>query len=218
MAKLYRILPFLLVLSSCHRDDPVNPPPPSPLSVPQEVKDYCYFKPGSYWVYRDTATGIEDSVFTLSAQTGWDTAIINGKEQAFEWFQCITRSDLDGYDYYYWTNMTWKTSDGRVPVFREKTTIGDYEGKTILLSDKFSIPNIMYPYSQNGIVSFVAVLDSFQINNEAFFNVVKFNDTENITENYNNTNFYISKHIGIIKKELLDSNTVWELVRYSITQ
>jgi hypothetical protein len=65
------IMPILL-LSACNNKQIYPYPHPmecgngkdeSKLCIPQEVLDYCYFKTGSYWVYRDSLTGVKDCVY-----------------------------------------------------------------------------------------------------------------------------------------------------------
>ena len=46
----------------------------------------------------------------------------------------------------------------------------------------------------------------------------KMNNTIDVIQNSQKTNYFIAKNIGIIRKEYLDSAKVWNLVRYNIVQ
>jgi hypothetical protein len=46
-----------LLIYSCKKKEPV-------FYISQLSKDYCYYKTGSYWIYKNDSTGILDSIFT----------------------------------------------------------------------------------------------------------------------------------------------------------
>lgn len=185
--------------------------------IPQELKDYMYFKEGTWWVYEEESTHERDSVvvfynddslITFDGSTGTPAG-------TYEYFDCKTHSSHDDYGYYYSCNTTW-TRNERTPVWRDKTKPGDYVGTTIIMFDKFVVGVKLYPYTQNGIVTFINIYDSLYIQGNFYFNVIQYNDSKNSTENEDSTNFYISRNIGIIRKELISNNQIWNLVSYHI--
>jgi len=56
------------------------------------------------------------------------------------------------------------------------------------------------------------------VNGKIFNDIEQWYDSYNGTEYHIATNFFISKHVGIVKKMLLDSNKTWNLIRYNIVQ
>ena len=69
----------LLFISSCKKDPELQSGPSIPL---QDLPAYSHFKLGTYWVYKDSTSGIEDSMYVYS-----DTAYIyynpgNGVQEA----------------------------------------------------------------------------------------------------------------------------------------
>ncbi len=55
----------------------------------------------------------------------------------------------------------------------------------------------------------------FQTNN-IFENVIEIKDQYNIVENSQSTTHWYAEEVGLIKKELIDSNQVWLLTKYHI--
>lgn len=208
----------MLFISGCKPDKEVEPKLKEYL-IPQEIKDYALFKPNTYWIYKEQTSGIEDSVFVISEWQGKDTLTENGLNGIYEWFEVKTISSLDGYTYVYWVHMSYSDNNPKIIiVWREKYKNGDYVGQTILMTNTFVPGLVATPYTQDGDIYFIESIEQLQIEGYMFSDVKKLNDTENITESKNETNFYIAKNYGIIKKELVDSVQVWNLVRFNIVQ
>jgi hypothetical protein len=68
----YSLLACALLACSCH-DEPVGIP------LPPEMKEWVYFKPGSYWIYQNDSTGEIDSVFVVSASFKTDSDYADGE-------------------------------------------------------------------------------------------------------------------------------------------
>jgi hypothetical protein len=65
-------LVFGLSLISCKKDknEQVNPDPEVKLLEPsEELKSYAFFKPGSYWIYKNTTDNSIDSLYVLTVDT-----------------------------------------------------------------------------------------------------------------------------------------------------
>lgn len=54
---------ILISIVSCSKDKRTV------YDFPEDLKPYCMFKKGSYWIYRNDMTGVEDSSFLLSTPT-----------------------------------------------------------------------------------------------------------------------------------------------------
>lgn len=222
----FYIIVFLLVLS-CKKDPPIpycEEFPDDCVDV-REVKDYFYFKLGSWWVYEEEHTGIRDSVYVT--ETYNDTSSVL--------FETWLYSTYDGYDYTFWTtgvrpevksNMAKKT-ERSTRVIRAKTTPGDHvaEDGCFLF---YPIPGLSTTTSyisgagiENyhiGALVMEFIYSSYNIEGTTFNNVVYVSEENNPVEEGQPTNHYYSPHVGLIKKELLDSNQIWNLVEYEIIQ
>lgn len=205
---------IILIFIGCKKDNEVKT-----YYVPQDIKNYAYFKTGTWWVYEEELTNKRDCVLIVSNNGGYDE--FDGKsgppKGIFEYFNCTAHSYLNGYDYTDDCNPTW-TKDGRSIVFRGKSKPGDYVGSTILLFNKFIIGSRMYPYTQTGEVTLTAGTDSLLLKGEYYHKVHIFNDSKNSTEEDSPTNFFVARNIGIIRKEIMLVNENWNLVSYHIVQ
>lgn len=72
--RIHLMLIFITVflLTACKKKEPedvTSPPKPTKtIPVSQEIKDYAYFKTGSYWIVRNDTTNSTDSVYVSSIQ------------------------------------------------------------------------------------------------------------------------------------------------------
>lgn len=207
-----------VLISSCGKDDEPDPAT-SPLYIPSEVKRYTFFWPGTYWIYKDSVSGIEDSVYVSSETHGLDTVDGTGGNSLvgiFEWFQIAIHSAYTQSDYYYWAHMSYSAIDPKTKVWLAKEKMGSPVGKNLF----FVYPlgsNVNY-YSGYDTLTVTGYYNTMIINGVFFNNVIKMHYSENVIEDGNKTDFFISKNFGIVRKELLDSNKTWNLIRYQIIQ
>lgn len=208
------------IFSSCRPDPPVNPTQCSGCIQyhVSDVKNWLYFQPGTYWIYEEATSGDIDSVYV----TG-DTYDDGNSESAF--FRCETYSSY--YNYYFnylsdnsstCTNTFWGEKKCII-VRRNKTKPGDFVGETVTFFFRPKTGDYGYTWNNTGSITSVENnLDSLELGNQIYYSVPILMETFNITEESQPTRFYFSENIGIIKKELLDSNQVWNLIRYNIVQ
>jgi hypothetical protein len=216
-----RLLCFYFMLSilgsSCKdKDDPS----PGTLYLSQDLKDYAYFKVGTWWVYEEETSHDFDSVYLYSSL---DTIItFDGSsttpDGTYESIDMNAHSFYDEYNYNMWANTTWPTIGGKRALNTDKFKPGDYVGETVAFFDHAKLNDFMGTYINNGKVTLVELQDSMIISNNIFHGVRKFYDNSNSNEHYSPTNYYYSKNIGLIRKEVLSTNKVWNLVRYHIVQ
>ena len=185
------------------------------------VKDWFYFDYGSWWVYEEENSGMRDSVYVI--QTYSDTGSFM--------FETQVHSTYDGYNYPYWANSATSDADDNIvrkaerstSVKRAKTKPGDFVGESRCF--------VFYPiegyskYNLNSGSDFTEnrlYIDStfFQKNvaDFSFDSVVKVKEDHTFIEEEQPTAHYYASGIGLIRKELIDSNQVWNLVNYSVSQ
>lgn len=213
-------------LFACKNKVNPNPPPceinPGSCKSILEAKDFFVFKIGSYWVYEEETTHQRDSLYVV------DYANVTNDYD----FDVRIKSSLTEYIYHYWPtyygNITGCNVNGTVTnrclyVNRSKYKFQDHLGETIIFYLNYNIgENIStgsdMDYCPDNHLSYAAKYDSIMVGNNFFHNVVRVDQECEFAEGKQPTRFYYSKNIGIIKKEFLDSNQVWNLVNHFVIQ
>jgi hypothetical protein len=222
------ILISLATTCKCKKDSDTKPTVP-PL---EDIKGYSYFKTGTYWIYKDSTTGAEDSMYVY-ADTSYDyyfsgTPLVAAGNYNYSKFACF--SYLDSAIYTYKIDMAYYGGN-KVPVWRAKQTQTE-SGQSFLMFGDFTPGTTLYAYTSPGAISCVKFYNSLIFNATNFQNVVHFYDTKNASENryvipYGSmnpaTDYYIAKNVGVVKIRINDNvfNTIHKtksLMRYHIIQ
>jgi hypothetical protein len=204
-----------LLFSGCKKDVTVDD---SPLLIPQAVKDYSFFLPGTYWVYIDSVSGRVDSIYVYETAHSYDTLHYDATPRTvFEIYVVKAHSYMDGYDYYIEANATYSVNDPNYfDIFEEKLKPGDYVGRTVLFIHKPYKNQVFYWGNSTNTV--LEVYPSILLNGSTYKDVVQiYHDISAIDVSNHATNF-IAKNYFIVRKEYADSNQVWELARSHIIQ
>ncbi|HYG16270.1 MAG TPA: hypothetical protein VEC12_11000 [Bacteroidia bacterium] len=204
-----------LALGSCKDEGTGKPYFEGPLT--QELKDYTYFRNGTYWVYEDSATGDLDSFYVYDSQNFFTDYVDNSGEPLakLEVFQYFTNSSYDGNTYYYLTDLI----NNRYSDHPEVTILRVMErNDTNTLNHFVHYPLEVGKEYQYG-TSLMQLADRPDKVNfkHTFDDVLVYQDFANNTEG-GETIFYIAKNMGIIRKEIKHTSKVWNLVRYKIVQ
>lgn len=187
-----------------------------------ESKDFFLFKVGSYWVYEEETTHERDSMYV--------TECIND-ENGYN-FSIRIHSALTDYDYHFWPtfypnidgcNQTGTVIKKCLYVNRSKGKFQDNLGDAKAFFINYHEGDILntgsdMDYCPNGKLIVSEVDSSYLLSNQIFHNVVKIFESCPRHEGFQPVNTYYSKNIGIIRKELLDSNQVWNLVNHYVIQ
>ncbi len=189
----------------------------------QDLQSFSYFKKGSYWIYKDSAGSSLDCVYVFNDTNyiyhnpGW--GII--KEGDYQFYSNSLYSYFDGDQYFYKIDYGYYGSNGQVGTWRErrKQTPNGYNGTTFLMYNIFEEGSFINPWTSPGEVYYKGSYDTIRIEGIVYKNIAKFFDNHNASEkNESPTNFWVAKNIGIIRKEILDSNKIWNLIRYNVKQ
>jgi hypothetical protein len=186
----------------------------------EDLSAYSYFKTGTYWIYKDSASGVEDSMYVYY-DTSYSYYQNNGwqDEGTYMFYYFNAHSYFDSYDYTYKISMgNYSIVTGTTGVERIKRKPTDYVGDTYLMHNSIEENAAMSLYTGTGTTYFKRHYDSLNVVTNKFYSVSKFFDTNNETEYHSPTHFYIAKNIGIIRKEKLDTIQTWNLIRYHIVQ
>jgi hypothetical protein len=184
----------------------------------QNVKNFFYFKVGSWWVYEEENSGVRDSVYVTSAVE--DPSNYNFDVEVYSTYQ----------DYYYRFWPEYYSTNGCpesglicrkcVNVKRSKYRPGDFVGEGIAMLFIPIIGDTKFVYNtqfENNRIFVEDILDSMEFQSALSFNrTVKIHELNTYMEKAQATDHYFSENVGLIRKELIDSNEVWNLVDYYI--
>jgi len=157
--------------------------------MPQDFKDYVMYPVGSYWIYEDSVSGDIDSIYLIMNEI----KIFEPPHSDFLYER------LEGYYYSFYLNKEfWGGTQLDVSIFEFRTWPG--------YGYYFNNSNIGYSI-QDG--KYLKYYDSLEINGKYYYNV------KCILKYSSNIQYFWSKNIGLIKKEIPDSIN-WLLKSYYI--
>jgi hypothetical protein len=211
-----------VVLFGCTRSKSVNTPVNSDL-----IASFNY-KPGTYWIYRDSISGEIDSFFVRSNSS--ETSYLNGKSidniqiAISEYHIYPATADTNSWIFIYQSDM-----------FCIKYSVGYLIGHVI---DYYPITNYPFTYDIHTCAGcftgedssyIVNIFDSYQILGQTYSSVSESSQRNTIDlSSFNEPNysyndlFFISAEVGLIKIKMyhpLDAlNRVWEIIRYKINK
>jgi hypothetical protein len=225
MKNLIYILFLCTCLMSCKQCKKKQAEPDQGFSSPvnTDLYAYAYFKPGTYWVYQDSISGILDSVYIIFANKGTytngDAEVAQGYYRGtFNWFQCDAISSYDHYKYQNWMDQSYEVDNGSPRVFRSKyimSNSGNNAGKTLHMG-AVDVGKEFFIYPDK--VIYEKYYSSFQLQASSYLATEKWYNKKSVIDNEQDTYYYIAKNIGIVRREQLDSNRTWNLIRYNIIQ
>ncbi len=184
----------------------------------QNVKHFFYFKVGSWWVYEEENSGLRDSVYVTSA-------VENPSNYDFDVEVYSTYQD---YTYRYWPEYDIISSEcpenGNIcadclNVIRSKYKPGNFVDESncfIFIPSVGESEGNYNPIYSNNKIYVDSISNSFLIDSLLFTRTIKLYEDNTVMEGLQPTNHYFSENVGLVKKELLDSNQVWNLVDYHI--
>ena len=225
MKQLLYIVIIAISLTGCQKckDKNKQSEPSYSFAEQPDLYAYAYFKPGTYWVYQDSISGILDSVYVTFANKGsytnGDAEVAKGLYRGtFSWFTCYMTSSYDHYQYNNWMDQSYEVHGSPPTVNRERYIMpssGNKNGETIHTAI-ISIGKQLTSYPD--YVYYKNHYSSFQVKGVFFNQVQKWLNKQSMIDNKQDTYYYIAKNIGIVRREQVDSNRTWNLIRYHIIQ
>jgi hypothetical protein len=203
----------------------------SKLCIPQEVKDYCYFRSGTYWVYIDSLSGIKDCVYvTGSVILEIDNRAGSSRDnrRILEKMRVETTHSYDQFRNYFET--TTNVPGMNANVSKTVTSSGFIAG----------IGYFFYPYQLDVNIDkssiyqlIIKKLTTLKVNNKIYNNIFQYyverdgamrrDEVDAAPEH----TYYLAKNIGLVKSviKVIDTNNstntfnrVWRLQNYKIVQ
>src|SRR6185295_7587176 len=150
---IYRFLAFfMLSVYGCSCDKEGGGPNNDNWTIPQEVKDYSLFKPGTYWIYEDSASGALDSVYVYDLQMGIDSTTSGN----FEYFYEYSMHNIDGYIDNIYVHTKWTKQWNLHVVWKDRFKPGVVnEWQNFLMVYPFVPNHNYYCYTSDGIHTYV---------------------------------------------------------------
>ena len=190
---------------------------PSECETVSAAKEFFYFNIGSWWVYEEETTHERDSIY-VTEQTSNNGYV----------FYMKTKSALTEYDYQYWPvytygnplcSMTEAVQGKCVYISITKYKPGGFsgQGKCFFVNYKQGMyevaPTTAFPENKIEVES---IFPDYTLGSLNFDQTVKIKEQHTLLENDQETHHYYARGVGLIRKELTDSNQVWNLVSYHI--
>lgn len=216
---------LLLTLFSCRKDPPACLGPTITVEKPinQAVKDCYVFQQGSWWVYQEIKTGKRDSVY-VDSSTVYLYVDTNSCLNHSPW----EKPGLREYDIY---DTTFITHREYAKVY--KTSTHYQKQREYRMNDINTIytfwdgPNGVTRPTEYYFLSLDEQLDSLDIESYSFTDLYKLNHYQSRTYlkwyeddwPYEDTMiYYLVPNIGLVKREDITKDEVWELKNYNVVQ
>lgn len=224
MIKSKHILLLLLctiIVFGCKKDKTPSCPStgePANCEPVQNVKNFFLFKVGSWWVYEEETSGDLDTIYVTEA----------AHDPTNYYFDVRVYSTYQDYYYHFWP-VSGATSQNCVDfgticsrcikVKRSKYKSGDVLGEASCFIFIPSVGDSDFNWNSQFPDNYVfvdSITSEFSIGNLDFSRTIKMHELNTRMEDYQPTNHYFSENVGLVRKELLDSMKVWNLIDYYI--
>ena len=202
-------------------------PKPTPVACTicearKEIKHYFLFDLGSWWVYEEETTHERDSMYVVQStndtnSSDFDTRIFSPYQNYYyHFFPLMTV-----------TNPTTGCTDDAITTKRciyiksSKYQSGDYIGEELCFFSQYfkgasyTVNNYYFPNSQ---LTFTEIYDNYSLGSLSFEKTLKVHIDQSALEHNSPVNEFFVKGVGLVRKEIIDSNQIWNLVDYHVTQ
>jgi hypothetical protein len=233
--KRYLFLFSLLVLTtlySCQKDKKCREL--SPILLEQEMKDWIYFQPGSYWIYEDSVTNTVDSVYVTEAKIERKEHILSNEKCPYRIEDRVyittgstlgKKIQIDG-AYSLGTGVINDTTNTRgTATIRNQNHLGGDGGFSMYMFFPV-VQGTIGRWTGFGLIKHDTIFPTYEVKGKVFENVLRVHDNANGAYGAE-TKFYHAKHIGVIRKEIYEMDRdnpnpkllqVWELIDYKVIQ
>lgn len=215
---------IILIIFSCKKDKPEPSPSTgtgcSTCHSVLEAKDYFAFKMGTWWVYEEENTLERDSVYLTESAIdpngyNFNVTMYSSYEECYYHYWPSYMDQLQGCD------ETSPISKRCLFVNKSQYQISNYVYQSYCFFINYKIGDFYYTggnlnQCENNKIIFENIYPEYTLLNNNFSKTIKIHEDCNIAAGEQPMNIYYSKGVGIIKKEYLDSNKIWNLVNYWI--
>lgn len=223
-------LAVVAVAAACHKPAPE----PEAVPLPAELKSYTLFEPGTYWIYRDSATRQLDSVWVVSTEkeifklgSGGTSDRVDLKHEAFT---LRTSSSSSGLQYVYTIHR-----ECSLPYQESQSTKGPCwvleRGRYLPNSTADAGGELVFPYSiakdkPTFLVAYAAIMYPYWysqptvLNGTAYSGLLQVKLTADVSEGGWPAHYYWVPGQGIVLRRINRNGRwqTWQLVRSHIVQ
>lgn len=199
------LLPFVLIFC--------NDKERQIIYIDQETKDYCDFKKGSWWVYKEEKTGMIDTVSVYN----YENKIVSIEELSpvdFEQTRVFTIWSLYGHDLTMASPFIKIAADNGINInasVEEQYPYG-ISYPAIIYYTLDTIGSKIKIYSSDEI-KYVNYKDSIELEGKTYYKVKEFSTTA--FSNKKQKSIFWAKYIGRIRFETFDGE-IWNLINYHV--
>lgn len=179
--------------------------------IPKDAFARFYFKDGTYWIYKDSLSGLFDSMWIENS-----ILVINKHDGAFiDYPKCYERFGYDLISSRYGSSYIVTGNYGQEEINYTTERFGIQEEpswyshgviyKLFMIGNKYD--------EENGEGGKQVFIDTIVVRNQIYFDVLKIHY---LTQSFDYLiDAYYAKGIGLVKFKRTDG-TIWELMRYNI--
>jgi hypothetical protein len=226
---ILHIVLMLLICVVCSRCKHLPPAPPcecGEVNTIDELKQWAHFKTGTYWIYEEETTHALDTFTVLNSH---DFVTPDGYPQ-FDYEMYRTGDD---YYYRFGFNESGSALDCNNDccecrrLWCSKYRPGHADGQEPLLTFPTYVGSYAYIVNVD-VIDKVEVVDykgTYCLSEQCFDDVVVERNGESVLDqeaaangDYYQAKYFFAKHYGIIRKEITETNEVWNLIDYQIIQ
>lgn len=192
----------------------------------ESLKEWTYFKTGTYWIYQEETTLELDTFVVLNDHD----FITPAGDPQFDYEMWRTG---DQYYYRFGFNESGSALDCNNDccecrrLWCAKYRPGDADGQEPLLTFPTYVGSYAYIVNVD-VIDKVEVVDykgTFCLSEQCFEDVVVECNGESVLDqeaasngDYYQVKYFVAKHFGIIRKEITETNEIWNLIDYQIVQ
>jgi hypothetical protein len=181
-----------------------------------EMKEWVFFKTGTYWIYEEQNTGALDTVTVIAHSEDVSAG-------GFETFGTLMHSSFDAYNYDYWLNDSYSgpSNDGcnSRRIFCTKSKPGNYFGGSYV----FIFPlkegrqgALQTTINSDGAFSISSYPYNYIVDNNSFPFCVAFYNPLSVQHNWTESTYTIAKETGIVRKDLHELDQIWSVIEFNI--
>ncbi|MCO6494554.1 MAG: hypothetical protein J5I91_02600 [Bacteroidetes bacterium] len=219
----YRTLLLLcpFYISSCNKSCPYIKTVP----IQQEMKDWCEFLPGSYWIYKDSISGLFDTISIYDIQNKiLETTPEKSKcpvRKQQELYLNYTEDSIpnpSNYEFYgIYEDSNPEKPNGEI-IFRKKAERTLYSTYMLFPIQEGKSKR----YGSRSFFTIESIIPQLSVADTSFDSIVCTHDNFCYPAS-GEARFYHVKHFGVIKKVFYSQGTtepsaIWELVEWNVLQ
>ncbi len=207
------MISLLFMNMDCNKTEDYECTPENTVRLPEDVLARFCFKEGSYWIYKDSVSGVKDSFWIEKFYHGID------KVHKKDWGNTKKCTEVFGYslvsELYGESRMSSVINDLNISIEKNSYRImdvsevinNDWVYRTTLHGNSYD--------SINGSGAIQEIIDKITVYYGFYYNILRIYYA-NPTYDYLLDTYYV-RNIGLVKFKRKDG-TIWELVRYNIVQ